>query len=198
MDYLFLKRTVDILVSGLLLILLAPLLMLVTVLIKIEDWGPVFFLQERAGFQGRIFSIYKFRTMYVNPDRNHDREIRDGDSEVTRVGRWLRRFKIDELPQLYNVLRGDVSLVGPRPALPRDTENYTPFQSRRLEIKGGLTGLAQVNGNTFLTWPERIIYDVEYVDTVSLKLDLVIILKTLLVVLLGEERFLKRPAAGGE
>lgn len=193
--YPIIKRAIDVLVSGILLLMISPLFLLIAVLIKIEDRGPVFFLQERLGRGGGVFKLYKFRSMYVNPSRVIDHEIRKTDPDVTRVGKWIRRFKIDELPQLWSVLIGDLSLVGPRPGLPSHFDLYTPFQKRRLEIRGGLTGLAQVNGSIFLTWPERIYYDVEYIDNLSLFVDIKILLKTVLVVLLGEQRFLKKPVA---
>ncbi len=173
------------------LILVAPLLACVAALIRLDSKGPVFFLQDRLGHEGRIFRAFKFRTMTDRP-RVPVKEIYGRDDEVTRVGYWLRRFKIDELPQLLNVVTGEMSIVGPRPALPRQINEYDEQSRRRLLVLPGLTGLAQIHGGAYLSWPERWAWDVDYVDRLSLMLDLTILRRTVGVVLLGEERYLRR------
>jgi lipopolysaccharide/colanic/teichoic acid biosynthesis glycosyltransferase len=127
-------------------------------------------------------------------ERTLHQEIFGKTDEVTAVGFWLRRFKLDELPQLWNIVNGDMSLVGPRPALPAQLAEYTPLARCRLQVRPGLTGLSQVHGNIHLSWPERWIYDAEYVSHVSFTLDAWIVLRTIAVVLLGEGRFLRQPS----
>jgi len=185
------KRLLDLAISLPILILTLPLLAVVAVLVRLDSQGPILFLQERLGRNGSVFRAFKFRTMTDRP-RVPDKEIYGRDAEVTRVGYWLRRFKIDELPQLFNVISGEMSIVGPRPALPRQIEEYDEHSRRRLLVRPGLTGLAQVHGNTYLSWPERWAWDVEYVDRLSFSLDVTILLRTIGVVLRGEERFLER------
>ncbi|MFM9959899.1 MAG: sugar transferase [Planctomycetaceae bacterium] len=187
------KRLLDLSLSVPALIAVAPLFALIAVLIKLTSRGPVFFVQERLGRGGTIFQTYKFRTMTDRRRESHQ-EIFGKTDEVTAVGYWLRRFKLDELPQLWNIANGDMSLVGPRPALPSQLAEYTDLAQRRLLTRPGLTGLAQVHGNIHLTWPERWVYDAEYVSRVSFALDVWIIVRTIGVVLLGEGRFLSKPA----
>jgi lipopolysaccharide/colanic/teichoic acid biosynthesis glycosyltransferase len=191
------KRLFDLAVTVPLILLTAPIMILAAILVKVDSPGPIFFFQERLGYKGKIFRAYKFRTMTDRP-RVPDREIRAGDAEVTRFGHYLRRFKIDELPQLFNVLSGEMSIVGPRPALPRQMDEYDAESRRRLDALPGCTGLAQVNGASFLSWPERWVWDVQYVDRMSFPLDLVILFRTVAVVLLGEERFLRRVSEGNQ
>lgn len=186
------KRTLDLLISLLAIVLFAPLLGTVALLVRVSSPGPVFFLQDRLGMGGKVFSVIKFRTM-VDLPRTPDREIIGLDPEVTRFGYWLRRFKLDELPQLVNIIKGDMSLVGPRPALPNQLAEYDDRTRQRLAVRPGLTGLAQINGNIHLSWPERWQYDVFYVNNLSFWLDLFIMLRTLAVVVFGEKRFRKRP-----
>lgn len=190
-----LKRLLDLSVAVPLTLLLSPLLGVIAVLIKLTSRGPVFFVQERLGRSGSTFQALKFRSM-TDKVRTTHQEVFGKTSEVTAVGNWLRRFKLDELPQVWNIVRGDMSLVGPRPALPAQKAEYTTLAWRRLEVRPGLTGLSQVNGNIHLSWPERWQYDANYVDQVTFATDATIIFRTLGVVLLGEERFLKHPAAG--
>lgn len=172
---------------------LFPFMLFVALVILLESSGPVFFTQKRLGRDGRIFKVYKFRTM-TNRVRTEHREITGHNTEVTRIGYWLRRFKIDELPQLLNIVRGDMSLVGPRPALPEQAKEYNPQTRRRLAVRPGLTGLAQINGNIYLSWPERWKYDVSYVEQCSFLLDLWIVWRTIWVIFIGEQNFLYRNA----
>lgn len=186
----YLKRCLDIVLSFVVLLAASPFLLLVALLIKLDSQGPVFFLQRRVGLDGREFPIYKFRTM-TNEKRKTVGEVYKDNAEVTRVGRVLRRLKIDELPQVLNVFLGDMSVVGPRPALPGLYEN-NPAAGERLKVRPGMTGLAQVNGNIYLSWDERLVLDVEYVRECSFSLDCKIVAKTILVVFEGEEKFLRR------
>jgi len=176
------------------LVLLAPLLLLVTILIRLGSRGPAIFRQERSGRDGRPFSIYKFRTMVVDAEqrleglqgRNEGAgplfKLRD-DPRITRLGRILRRTSIDELPQLVNVLRGEMSLVGPRPALPSETSQYSEWVWRRLHVKPGLTGLWQVSGRSALSWEDSIRIDLQYVNNWNLRLDFSILVRTVRAVL---------------
>jgi lipopolysaccharide/colanic/teichoic acid biosynthesis glycosyltransferase len=187
------KRILDLLIATLLSIFLSPFLLVVAILVRLDSPGPVFFDQRRAGKDGRIFTAYKFRTM-THQARLPNREILLDDPEVTRIGYWLRRLKIDELPQLHNVVRGDMSLVGPRPALANQLLEYNGETQKRLLVRPGLTGLAQVNGNIYLSWPDRWKYDVWYVENISFFLDLKIMLRTVAVLLAGEDRLLRSPS----
>lgn len=184
---LFLKRLVDIAVSAIGLALLAFPFTAVALAIKLDSNGPAFFRQERVGQHGRKFSIWKFRTMVLGAEFKGARYgfVKD-DSRITRVGRFLRRTGIDELPQLVNVLRGEMSLVGPRPALPYQMKLYTDEQKRRLEVRPGITGLTLIRGRNELPWSRRIQYDLEYVARASLLLDLMILAKTVWVVFRGQ------------
>jgi len=186
------KRLFDLSIILPVFLAISPVLLLATALIKLDSRGPVFFNQERLGRYGKTFLTYKFRTM-THRKREATDEILPGHSEVTRVGHWLRRFKIDEMPQLLNIVNGDMSLVGPRPALPEHINEYNKDGLRRLIERPGLTGLSQVSGNIYLSWPDRWCYDAHYVDRMSFLKDVYIIIKTVAVVLLGEERFLKKP-----
>jgi len=186
------KRLLDLCVSVPIAVMLSPLFAVIAALVKLTSRGPVFFVQERLGYQGTTFRALKFRTM-TDKLRTAHQEVFGKTDEVTAIGYWLRRFKLDELPQLFNIVFGDMSLVGPRPALPTQLAEYTPLAKRRLEVRPGMTGLSQVRGNIHLTWPERWQYDAEYVDRLSFAMDAWIIVRTVAVVLLGEERYLKRP-----
>lgn len=174
------KRAIDVCLSLLCLIVLFPFLLIVALIVKLTSRGPVLYVQIRAGRGGKAFKMYKFRTMkYGSEATTLGRYISREDSSITSFGRFLRRWAIDELPQLVNVLRGDISIVGPRPTLGYQVERYSERQRRRLDVKPGITGWAQVNGRNKLNWPERIELDVWYVDNWSLKLDMKIILMTL-------------------
>lgn len=181
------KRGVDVIVAVTVLVVSAPLQLLAALAILIEDGRPVFYCQTRTGRAGVPFRIIKFRSMRVNDTPPAEMpQVRPEDPLVTRVGRFLRTSRIDELPQLVNVVNGHMSLVGPRPTLPEQVAHYDQHQLRRLEVRPGLTGWAQVNGNSSLSWPERIALDVWYVDHQSLKLDVVILARTLSVIVRGE------------
>jgi lipopolysaccharide/colanic/teichoic acid biosynthesis glycosyltransferase len=182
------KRAFDLTVSAILLIILSPILLLAALGVKLTSPGPLLFTQDRAGRNGVTFRVFKFRTMRGERKPDPKELVPLDHPEITGVGRFLRRFKIDELPQLLNVLRGEMSLIGPRPTLPDQAEAYDDFRRQRLLVRPGVTGLAQVNGNTAMSWDERILFDIAYVRRCSLLLDLGILMRTVLVVLAGEER----------
>lgn len=182
------KRLFDLLVSVLVMVLLLPFLLLVTLFIRLESPGKVIFSQLRYGIGGKLFTLYKFRTMYVTEvPREDGDEILPDDPEVTRVGRFLRRFKMDELPQLWNVIRGDMSIVGPRPGREEQLDELDAVGKKRLLVRPGLTGLAQISGNIYLSWEERWQYDAEYVEKCSFALDFWIIWRTIFVLFLGDK-----------
>ncbi|GAB4253033.1 MAG: hypothetical protein Kow00129_13940 [Thermoleophilia bacterium] len=173
------KAAFDRLTAGLALAFLAPLFGIIAVAIRLEDSGPVFYRQWRPGLHGRPFRIYKFRTMIPDAERvGTGMKTSRHDPRITRVGRLLRQTSLDELPQLINVLQGDMSVIGPRPGLPAQADRYTPRQRRRLETRPGITGWAQVTGRNDLTWEERIERDIWYIDNWSLLLDLQILART--------------------
>jgi exopolysaccharide biosynthesis polyprenyl glycosylphosphotransferase len=203
-----LKRTCDLAISALAIIVLLPLWLLISILIKLDSKGPVFYTQERVGMDGRLFLLYKFRTMEAGADpelhREYQRRFIAGradanlgnphkptykllaDPRITRVGRWLRRMSLDEVPQLLNVLRGEMSVVGPRPPIPYEVEAYALWHRKRLDMKPGLTGLWQVSGRNRLPFEEMVRLDLYYIENWSLLLDLKIILRTVFVMLGGE------------
>ncbi|MEO9174462.1 MAG: sugar transferase [Gaiellales bacterium] len=182
--YALAKRTLDLVGAGLGLTLGAPALAASAIAIKLDDNGPVLFRQERVGRDGQIFEVLKLRTMIVDAHtQGAGFAVDKGDSRITRIGTFLRRTSLDEIPQLWNVLRGEMSLVGPRPTLSYQVEQYTDEQRRRLTVPPGLTGWAQVNGRASLSWPERIELDVWYVEHRSFALDLRILARTVLVLL---------------
>jgi lipopolysaccharide/colanic/teichoic acid biosynthesis glycosyltransferase len=146
--------------------------------IRLESRGPAVFRQWRVGLDGEGFELYKLRTMAVGSDRGPDVALSSDDPRITRVGAFLRRYSLDELPNLVNVLRGEMAIVGPRPTIQSQVDAYSERQRRRLEVKPGLTGWAQVNGRVSLSWPERIELDVWYVENRSLRLDLQILART--------------------
>ena len=183
------KRFGDLLGSGIGLIIVSPILLITVVLLEICMPGPVFFRQERVGKNGKIFNILKFRSMKVDKIAEMNHDFTKDAERMTPFGNIIRRLKIDELPQMINVFRGDMSLVGPRPTLKEQTDLYNDYQRQRLNMRPGMTGLAQVNGNISLTWDERIEYDVEYITNFSILLDLKILFKTVAVVICGEDKF---------
>jgi len=190
--YLKFKRLFDFFISFAILLLLFPLFIIVAVLIKLDSKGPIFYLQSRVGENGRVFRIYKLRTMTNKEIDPNVKQTYLQDPDITRIGGLLRRFKIDELPQIWNVFIGDMSLVGPRPALPSLYEKFGEIAKKRCEVRPGMTGWAQVNGNIYLPWEERLCLDREYVDRMSFMLDLRILVKTVAIVLFGEEKYIKK------
>ncbi len=185
--YRAVKRFLDVTASFLGLVLLSPLLFAVSILIKIDSRGPVIFRQKRIGRNGKVFEIYKFRSMCVGAEKTGSGVYSGkGDARVTRIGKILRATSIDELPQLLNILKGEMSFVGPRPPLtyhPWKYEEYTDFQKRMFEVRPGITGWAQVNGRKDVEWHKRIELNVWYVDHMSLLLDIKIMFMTAFKVL---------------
>lgn len=190
------KRGLDLIAATSLLIILAPIMGLIALLIKLESAGPVLFTQTRVGKNGRLFTIYKFRSMVADAEAQQDtlENLNEAngplfkikrDPRITISGRWLRKFSLDELPQLYNVLRGDMSLIGPRPPLPKEVAQYQEWHKRRLEVAPGITGLGQVSGRSELTFDEVALLDIYYIENWSLVLDTKILLQTIPRVILG-------------
>jgi len=178
------KRALDIVVSLLGLLLLFPLFIIIGALIKLGSAGPVFFKQQRVGKDRKLFEIYKFRTM-IEGAQNKGKGflIEKNDFRITQLGRFLRKYSLDELPQLVNILSGEMSLVGPRPTLKYQVDQYSKRQLLRLKVKPGVTGWAQIHGRNELSWPERIEYDIRYIENWSLWLDIKIIYKTAAILL---------------
>ena len=194
----FIKRLLDILVSAPLLVLLLPLLLLVALAIRLEDPGPALFKQIRVGRWGKLFTIWKFRSMYTDAEARKQALLAQSDMagsvrfkmkddpRITRVGRIIRKTSIDELPQLWNVLTGDMSLVGPRPTMPSETDQYSLRERRRLEVIPGLTCIWQVSGRSDIPFDRQVELDVEYIMSQSLWIDIKLLLKTIPVLLLGK------------
>ena len=191
------SRILDILLASVLLLLSAPLLLAAVIAIRLESRGPAFYRQRRVGKDGEPFELWKLRTMVPGAEAmGAGIYVLEGDSRITRVGGFLRRLSIDELPNLFNVLKGDLALVGPRPTIQAQVDRYTQRQLRRLEVKPGITGWAQVNGRTSLPWPERIELDVWYVDNRSLRLDLRILARTVRLLVTGRGLYSEDPRQG--
>jgi len=189
------KRLFDLLVVIPLFLIIWPFMALVALIIRVTSPGPALFIQERLGRNARVFRAYKYRTMTDKP-RVFDTEFYTGDpSEITAIGRFLRRSKLDELPQILNVIKGEMSMVGPRPQLEVQLKDFNEDAKLRLLVRPGLTGMAQTHGNVALSWPERWHYDAEYVRRLSFGLDLWLIARTFAVLFLGEERFTRKPGA---
>jgi lipopolysaccharide/colanic/teichoic acid biosynthesis glycosyltransferase len=194
---LIIKRLLDVICSLMAILLLLPLFILVSIFIVIEDGGPVLYVQQRVGINGRIFNFYKFRSMRRGADRIKEQlmaqnESADGvifkiknDPRITRIGRILRRFSIDETPQFFNVLSGDLSLVGPRPPLPAEVAQYTLADRKRLHVKPGLTCLWQIGGRSDIPFDQQVRLDMEYIHSRSIWQDIRIMLKTIPAVLFG-------------
>lgn len=181
----YIKRVLDLVLALVLVVLFSPVMLLAAIAIKIEDpSGPVLFKQKRPGKDAKIFTIYKFRTMRVETEKD-GRPLSDME-RLTKVGAFLRKTSIDELPQLFNIIRGEMSFIGPRPLLIEYLERYTPEQMRRHEVLPGISGWAQVNGRNAISWQEKFKYDVWYVDHLSFMLDLKIVLMTIYKVFKGE------------
>jgi len=190
------RRVLDIVVSSLALLFAAPVLAVAAIAIRLESAGPVIYRQRRAGLNGRQFDVLKLRTMEDGAEHiGAGLAVNENDSRITRVGGLLRRTSLDELPNLLNVLRGDMSLIGPRPTLPVQVEQYTERQRGRLQIKPGITGWAQVNGRATLPWSQRIELDLYYIEHRSLALDLRILWRTPALVLGGSGLY--KGSAGG-
>jgi lipopolysaccharide/colanic/teichoic acid biosynthesis glycosyltransferase len=194
----FLKRTFDIIVSLGLLILLTPLFIIIAVAVWVEDGGPIFFAQTRVGRFGRHFKMYKIRSMCLDAEakfkevlaKNQHKEgvtfkIKD-DPRITQVGKWLRKFSFDELPQFYNVLKGDMALVGPRPPVPREVAKYSPADRRRLAAKPGITCIWQISGRSEIDFSGQVILDVDYIENQSFWMDLKILALTVPAVISGK------------
>ncbi len=191
---LVVKRVFDIVVSFLMIVVLTviPVLIVVPILVKCSSKGPAVFVQERMGKGQKVFNIYKFRTMRLPPEGTYSVNgklykpngelLEPSSTRITKIGAVLRKTSLDELMQLFNILNGTMSFVGPRPTLPYQVENYTEEQKRRFEMRPGVTGWAQVNGRNGLTWTEKIQYDIEYVDNFTLWMDIKILWKTVAVV----------------
>jgi lipopolysaccharide/colanic/teichoic acid biosynthesis glycosyltransferase len=180
------KRAIDVVGALLALVVASPILALAAIAITLDDRGPIVYRQRRVGRGGAEFELFKLRTMVAGAElQGAGYAVNEGDPRITRVGRVLRRLSFDELPQLWNVVRGEMSLVGPRPTLAYQVERYTPRQRRRLDVKPGISGWAQVNGRAALPWDERIELDVWYVEHQSLWLDLRILARTPLALFRG-------------
>lgn len=193
------QRVLDATLSALLLMLCSPLFLLAALAVLCTDRGLVFYRQQRAGLHGRPFELIKFRSMKVN-DQPVDRpgEVGSDDPLVTSAGKILRRTKLDELPQLINVLRGDMTWIGPRPTLVSQVEKYSPFEWRRMNALPGMTGWAQINGGSNICWPERIALDVWYADHRTPMLEAQILGETMMVMLRGNQANTQRIAAAVE
>ncbi len=192
-----LKRSFDVLLASILLVAFSPIFILVSILIKMDSEGPLFFKQERVGLNGKLFSMWKFRSMVDNAEAirenlNDSNEMKNGvlfkikhDPRVTKVGRFIRKSSIDELPQLVNVILGDMSLVGPRPHLEREVNEYRRFDYARLRVMPGVTGLWQVEGRSDSPFETQVKLDLQYIETQSLLLDIILLFRTIPAVLMG-------------
>lgn len=181
--YKGIKRVIDFLLSLILLIILSPVMLIVAIAVKVDSKGPVFLRQERSGKNNKLFIMYKFRSMVAENDV-HDLKT---DDKVTRVGKFIRKTSLDEIPQLINILKGEMSFIGPRPWVIEYSKYFTPKQMRRLEVLPGMTGLAQCEGRNGISIFDKIDYDIKYVDNISLKMDLYIIFKTIYTVFSGKD-----------
>jgi lipopolysaccharide/colanic/teichoic acid biosynthesis glycosyltransferase len=174
------KRGLDLAIAVAALLLTGPVMLAIAIAIRLEDRGPALLRQRRVGRNGADFDLFKFRTMIADAHKvGSGWLIAERDPRITRVGRFLRKWSLDELPQVFNVLRGEMSIIGPRPTLRYQVDQYTPFQRRRLEVPPGITGWAQIQGRNSLTWPQRIELDVWYVEHRSLRVDLLILARTI-------------------
>jgi len=194
----FVKASIDIVGSLLLLIILSPVFLITAIMIYLSDPGPIFYVADRVGLNGAYFGFIKFRSMYVNADRFKNALLEQNESaggvifkmkkdpRVTRVGRFIRRFSIDELPQLINVLKGDMSLVGPRPPLPQEVLQYTLEDRKRLHVKPGITCLWQIKGRSDIPFQQQVQLDMQYIRSQGIKNDIIILLKTIPAVISGK------------
>lgn len=186
------KKLIDISISVIGMVMFSPIFLIIMVLIKLNSKGPFFFKQDRLGYKGSTFKIYKFRTMVEKAwEKGTGLYVTEEDERITKIGIYLRKLHMDELPQLINILRGDMSLVGPRPAIPYHYDYYEEWEKARVDVLPGITGLAQINGADAIDWDERIKMDVCYVKNWSLELDFYIIFKTaehILLRILGRKK----------
>lgn len=196
------KRTTDLIISGLAMVLLLPSVAAIAIVVKLGSRGPVIFRQERVGKDGKAFVFYKFRTMTVDVDPFGPSPKSGDDPRLTRIGKFLREYSLDELPQLFNVLKGDMSIVGPRPLYMSQMAEWNDRQKKRLLVKPGLTGLAQISGRAELTQEEKLELDVQYVERASLWLDCKIVLATIAMVFkrrgIYEKRYSQAECTRGE
>ena len=176
--YKYIKRSLDLITALFLVIILSPIMLIAAILIAVNRDGPILFKQERPGKDGKIFTVNKFRTMSTKLRDKNGNELSDFD-RMTKIGNILRKTSIDELPQLFNIIKGEMSFIGPRPLLKEYLELYSPEQMRRHEVLPGISGWAQVNGRNTLTWEEKFAYDVYYVDHYRFKIDMKIFIKTI-------------------
>lgn len=190
----YIKRILDFIISLIALLFILPLMIIVAIVIKLESKGPVFFIQNRLGQNMKVFKIYKFRTMTQDAVKYQKVgiEVTGNDPRITSFGKFLRRFKIDELPQLFNILKGDMSIIGPRPTLPDYIDQYEKWELKRFYVRPGLTGMAQINGNIYLQRQEKSLYDVKYVENINFLMDMKIILKTVAIVIFGEDKYINK------
>ncbi|MDE7360010.1 MAG: sugar transferase [Lachnospiraceae bacterium] len=195
--YKLIKRVMDVLLSAAALLILSPVFLITAVVIKCEDRGPVFFVQQRAGKDMKPFSIYKFRSMYVDAEKRMDEMMKNNeqtghafkiknDPRITRAGKVIRRFSIDELPQLINIIKGDMSIVGPRPILTFQMEACSPYERQRLVVQPGLTCYWQIGGRADVTWEEWVELDLDYIEDMGLWTDFKMIARTVPVVFRGD------------
>lgn len=199
--YMIVKRLIDIFLSIIGIIIISPVLLITAIAIKIDSKGPVIFKQKRIGKDGKVFEIYKFRSMVVGAEKMGTGVYsKKGDSRVTKVGNFIRLTSIDELPQLVNILKGEMSFIGPRPVLtyhPWPYEEYTKEQLKRFEVRPGVTGWAQIHGRKDVPWDERLILDAYYVENLSFLLDVRIFFKTIFKVILMKDNVNKEETAQG-
>lgn len=188
----YVKRLIDIILALFLLVITLPLLSLATIAIKLDSKGPVFFKQPRVGKYGHLMMIYKLRTMILQSHDENGKKIRDRD-RVTKSGRIIRKLSLDEIPQLFNILKGDMSFIGPRPLLVRYFPYYTDEEVQRQNVLPGITGIAQVKGRSFLPWEKRFEYDLEYVKNISFLTDLTVVFETIKAVFTGAGTSAVRP-----
>ena len=184
MKYPEIKRSIDILVSSMGLVIMSPVMILIGIAVKLESEGPVIYKQKRLGLNGKVFNMYKYRSMYLGSEQKGVYETK-GDKRVTNTGKIIRKTGLDELPQFINIIKGDMSMIGPRPVLtyhPWSFKEYSIEQRKRFNVRPGVTGWAQINGRKDVEWHKRIEYDIEYVDKISLQFDIKILLKSVLKV----------------
>ncbi len=189
----FIKRLFDILISVIVILLLSPLVLIVILAIRLESSGPARFSQARVGKDGKVFNMWKFRSMYINSDKAKLSNDMSGgilfkmkkDPRITYMGKFIRKSSIDEIPQFWNVLKGDMSLVGPRPALPGEVAQYNSYQLQRLDIKPGITCIWQVSGRSEVSFQQQVEMDLEYISNQSFSLDIILLFKTIPAVLTG-------------